>query len=416
METYLWQTNFTPQFPPLSPPRMLLKRGKACGRKRMVWAYASVRRPSLPWLRLSSLAAPRCSSNGRSKHKSRPAIGKASSAPCTTCGSAWSTTSTQILFAATYSDEFKPYRDRRHKVRNPVDRPYVHADVADGYPGLASPDAVAYIERYIRCRRTSSLRRTRRRRVRDIARGQKSPEDLQRIARRGRRVSDGVAAGRRSLWTSGISRERCCVIGRRIIMRCLPAVPGGRSVDAAKASLRQVVLPHVTSAAGWDAPRAVHAEHRFHLAWVARARRSARRSWPASPRRFASGMAARKDILGDKGASDPAALGTAPLGSTDAVHIGVIISSSVGGGVAPNRSVLRGPCRGWPASTSWRSGCHPRGASISAFRDGIGGPHLIGSGFERKCPGRTDIMPGEFIFGYPDESGADSATARSGCV
>ena len=53
----------------------------------------------------------------------------------------------QILFAATYSDEFKPYVIDVIKFATPwID--YMFADIADGYPGLASPDAVAYIEKY----------------------------------------------------------------------------------------------------------------------------------------------------------------------------------------------------------------------------------------------------------------------------
>lgn len=54
---------------------------------------------------------------------------------------------TQILFAATYSDEFKPYVIDVIKFATPwIDHMFM--DVADGYPGLASPDAVPYIEKY----------------------------------------------------------------------------------------------------------------------------------------------------------------------------------------------------------------------------------------------------------------------------
>jgi Dyp-type peroxidase family len=38
------------------------------------------------------------------------------------------------------------------------------------------------------------------------------------------------------------------------------------------------------------------------------------------------------------------------------------------------------------------------------FRDGIGGPYIIGS-TDRPLPGQDPIMPGEFILGYEDESG-----------
>ncbi|WP_395024491.1 hypothetical protein [Comamonas odontotermitis] len=54
---------------------------------------------------------------------------------------------TQILFAAAYSDEFKPYVVDVIKFATPwIDHMFM--DVADGYPGLASPDALPYIEKY----------------------------------------------------------------------------------------------------------------------------------------------------------------------------------------------------------------------------------------------------------------------------
>ena len=52
-----------------------------------------------------------------------------------------------ILFAATYSDDFKPYVLDVIKFATPwID--YMFKDVAEGFPGLASPDATAYIARY----------------------------------------------------------------------------------------------------------------------------------------------------------------------------------------------------------------------------------------------------------------------------
>jgi hypothetical protein len=53
----------------------------------------------------------------------------------------------QILFAATYSDDFKPYVADVIKFAGPwID--HMFTGVADGYPGLSSPDAVAYILKY----------------------------------------------------------------------------------------------------------------------------------------------------------------------------------------------------------------------------------------------------------------------------
>ena len=94
---------------------------------------------------------------------------------------------TQILFAATYSDEFKPYVVDVIKFATPwIDHMFM--DVAEGYLGLASPDAVAYIEKYqvqaallVRIERNSDRPRRRARAA--------CAEDLQRIARCGSGVS-----------------------------------------------------------------------------------------------------------------------------------------------------------------------------------------------------------------------------------
>jgi hypothetical protein len=54
---------------------------------------------------------------------------------------------TQLLFAATYSDEFKPYLLDVIRFATPwID--HIFCDVAEGFPGLASDEAVAYIEKY----------------------------------------------------------------------------------------------------------------------------------------------------------------------------------------------------------------------------------------------------------------------------
>jgi hypothetical protein len=54
---------------------------------------------------------------------------------------------THLLFAATYSDEFKPYVLDVIKFATPwID--YMFSDVALDYPGLASPEAVAYLAKH----------------------------------------------------------------------------------------------------------------------------------------------------------------------------------------------------------------------------------------------------------------------------
>jgi hypothetical protein len=54
---------------------------------------------------------------------------------------------TQLLFAATYSDEFKPYVGDVIKFATPwID--YMFTDVGEGWPGLTSPDAIPYLLKY----------------------------------------------------------------------------------------------------------------------------------------------------------------------------------------------------------------------------------------------------------------------------
>ena len=50
------------------------------------------------------------------------------------------------------------------------------------------------------------------------------------------------------------------------------------------------------------------------------------------------------------------------------------------------------------------AGALPNGREHFGFRDGIGGPHIIGS-TDQPRPGQDEVMPGEFIYGYEDELG-----------
>lgn len=54
---------------------------------------------------------------------------------------------THILFAATYSDDFKPYVLDVIKFATPWIN-HMFVDVADGFPGLESPQALDYIQKH----------------------------------------------------------------------------------------------------------------------------------------------------------------------------------------------------------------------------------------------------------------------------
>lgn len=83
---------------------------------------------------------------------------------------------TQILFAASYSDEFKPYVVDVINFATPwIDHMFV--DVAEGYPGLGSPDALAYIAKH-QVEASVWYASNEQATVRDIARGQKALTSL----------------------------------------------------------------------------------------------------------------------------------------------------------------------------------------------------------------------------------------------
>ena len=124
------------------------------------------------------------------------------------------------------------------------------------------------------------------------------------------------------------------------------------------------------------------------------------------PETFRQGMAARADLLGDTGANAPDRW-EAPLGSPE-VHIAIYA-------LAPNASrlsaVLQGAHKalrdltGVPAI--WRQDTHQRPDERTAFgfRDGIGQPAIEGSGVPGSNPREQPLKPGEFVLGYPNESG-----------
>ena len=56
----------------------------------------------------------------------------------------------------------------------------------------------------------------------------------------------------------------------------------------------------------------------------------------------------------------------------------------------------------------WRQDCYqlPTGRTSFGFKDGIGQPAVEGSGIPGSQPGERPIKAGEFILGYPDETGS----------
>jgi Dyp-type peroxidase family len=122
---------------------------------------------------------------------------------------------------------------------------------------------------------------------------------------------------------------------------------------------------------------------------------------------FRQGMAARATDLGDVGESDPDHW-EAPLGSPD-VHVAVAVLSP---DAARLEAVAARARRAYEELSGveviWRQDCYqlPNGRNPFGFSDGIGQPAVEGSGIAGSNPGERPIRAGEFILGYPDETGS----------
>ncbi|MFZ0971391.1 MAG: Dyp-type peroxidase [Solirubrobacteraceae bacterium] len=122
---------------------------------------------------------------------------------------------------------------------------------------------------------------------------------------------------------------------------------------------------------------------------------------------FRQGMAARAAELGDVGESSPVNW-EKPLGTRD-VHVALAALSP---DAARMETVLERARRAHQelpgVELIWRQDCYqlPTGRTSFGFKDGIGQPTVEGSGIEGSEPVRRPIKAGEFILGYPDETGS----------
>ncbi|HET9648579.1 MAG TPA: Dyp-type peroxidase, partial [Microlunatus sp.] len=131
------------------------------------------------------------------------------------------------------------------------------------------------------------------------------------------------------------------------------------------------------------------------------------RSLNSFPKEFREGMARRAPELGDVGASSPE-LWEWPLG-TGAAHIAVSV-------LARDQRHLDLVARRAreryadldSVETVWRQDCYqlPTGRTSFGFKDGIGNPDVEGSGRPVRNRAEPPIKAGEFILGYPDETGS----------
>lgn len=121
---------------------------------------------------------------------------------------------------------------------------------------------------------------------------------------------------------------------------------------------------------------------------------------------FQVGMAARASLLGDTGASSPENWEN-PLGTPD-VHVVLTALSRDAERLEEALERARKTYRELPGIKAiWRQDCHalPTEKEAFGFRDGISHPAVEGSGVPGTNPQERPLKAGEFILGYPDESG-----------
>ena len=122
---------------------------------------------------------------------------------------------------------------------------------------------------------------------------------------------------------------------------------------------------------------------------------------------FRQGMAARAAELGDSGDSAPDRW-EKPLGSPE-VHVALSVLSPD----TAQLDILAERARRVHEELAgvqviWRQDCYqlPTGRTSFGFKDGIGQPAVEGSGVPGSNPDERPIKAGEFILGYPDETGS----------
>ena len=132
-----------------------------------------------------------------------------------------------------------------------------------------------------------------------------------------------------------------------------------------------------------------------------------RESLDTFPREFREGMAARAEELGDVAESDPGRW-ESPLGGPD-VHVAISVLARDQEQLDAVAERARTRYGDLPSvEVVWRQDCYqlPTGRTSFGFKDGIGNPDVEGSGHPIRNRSERPIKAGEFILGYPDETGS----------
>jgi Dyp-type peroxidase family len=124
------------------------------------------------------------------------------------------------------------------------------------------------------------------------------------------------------------------------------------------------------------------------------------------PQAFREGMAARAELIGDVGESAPEHW-EAPFGTGD-IHIALSALASDAAQLHKELERARVAYEDTPGvQVIWQQDVKqlPTGRTTLGFRDGISHPNIEGVGLPCSNPQEPPIKAGEFILGYPDETG-----------
>jgi Dyp-type peroxidase family len=124
------------------------------------------------------------------------------------------------------------------------------------------------------------------------------------------------------------------------------------------------------------------------------------------PLEFSQGMAARAEVLGDTGESAPDQW-ESPLGSPD-VHVALAALSPDAPRLDAALERAGDVLRGIPGVEAiWRQDVYALANERTSFgyKDGISHPAIEGSGIPGTNPHEAPLKAGEFVLGYPDETG-----------
>ncbi|MFE1192586.1 Dyp-type peroxidase [Streptomyces olivaceoviridis] len=173
--------------------------------------------------------------------------------------------------------------------------------------------------------------------------------------------------------------------GRALLRRLLPLTSGGLpSVDRSRDAWVAVAFTH-------QGLRALGVPQE---------------SLDSFPQAFREGMAARAELIGDVGENAPAHW-EEPFGTGD-VHIALSALASDATQLEQDLERAQVAYQETPGvRVIWEQDVHqlPTGRTTFGFRDGISHPNIEGVGLPGSNPQEAPIKAGEFILGYPDETG-----------